>query len=267
MVARQMPAKETPAPPSPGRLADVWFRAWRRALTRAFRGAGSVWRAAARALGTASAGVLRSARGTAVEVGDALSAAPRGIGRTWRRAVSAIARVVAPVRRWRTARATAEDAVRFWTRPATFGDLSAGAADRVGALGFRLSLLGLGASVAVGLWRTGGWRPAAGAAITTTVWAFARLGVLVWLAPGDRRTRVVVAAVWAASLAPFGLGLTEGLRLVALAASAVLCLGALRGIGVPEKDVRSMVGWSFGGQAAVTLGGLAVRALLALVLA
>lgn len=212
MVARQMPAKETTAPPPAGRLAHVWFL-------------------------------------------------------TWRRALSEIARVLSPARRWKTARSTVTDATRFWARPGTFSGLSPTAADRVAVLGMRLFLIGLGASVALGLWRTGGWRSAAGGALTAAVWTFARLGVLLWLVPGDRRLRVVVTAVWAASLAPFGLAVTEGLRLGALAASAALCLGTLRGVGLPERDVRTMVGWSFGGQAVVTLGGLAARALLALVLA
>ncbi|MGB4593406.1 MAG: hypothetical protein WBI63_06485, partial [Coriobacteriia bacterium] len=162
MVARQMPAKETTAPPPAGRLAHVWFLTWRRALTRAINGIDSTVRAVRGAVGTASAGILRRARTTAAEVDGALSAAPRGVGRAWRRALSEIARVLSPARRWKTARSTVTDATRFWARPGTFSGLSPTAADRVAVLGMRLFLIGLGASVALGLWRTGGWRSAAG---------------------------------------------------------------------------------------------------------
>ncbi len=74
----------------------------------------------------------------------------------------------------------------------------------------------------------------------------------------------MTAAAWSVSLLPYLLGATEELRIVALGASALLCLGALKGAGLRSADARTMVGWAFGGQAGVLTfgwlisGGLAI---------
>lgn len=266
MVARDMPPTETPRAPRSRRTPHALFLAWRRALTRVVRSTSGVAGRAGGALSSAWRRVEPALSQAAQEAGDGIAAVPRDIGHAWRRAVSAVARVVAPARRWAAAKSLTLDAMRVWRRPAAWGELQPAAADRIAALGLRLFVAGIAASVGVGMWRAGSWRPAAGAAITTVAWAAARLLVMLALRPRGDRVRALTIAAWAASLAPFALGVTEGLRFAALAASAVWCAGALAASGLPARDARTMTAWAFGGQAGVTLGGLALRALLALVL-
>lgn len=267
MVARRIPPTESATAPRTARLVATWFTSWRRLLTRLRDRGRAVARVTTAGARSASSHTVDSLRKAADVVGRSLGATTGGIGRAWRRTVTATARGLAPARRWASVKTTARDAITFYRSPSSFGGLSAPAADRVASLGVRFFLLGLGIAVGVGLWRTGTWRPSAGGALTAAVWALARLGVLLWLGPSDKRMRRVVVAIWAASLAPFALGATEGLRYVALAASAVLWFGAARSVDIPEVDARTMVAWGFGGQAAVMLGSVVLRALLALAFA
>ncbi|MHB8966330.1 MAG: hypothetical protein ACYC52_10225 [Coriobacteriia bacterium] len=265
MVARHMPPTESATALRQGRFVRTWFVQWRRILTRVRDGMITASSAVTAGLKAARKRIAHRLRAAADIAGRGVSGAVGGIGHGWRRALTMAARGLAPARRWATVRATATDALEFYRSPGSFGTLSASAADRIAALGLRLFLLGLGLAVGLGLWRTGTWRPSAGGALTATMWALARLGVMLWLAPRNGRVQRVVIAAWAASLAPFVVGMTEGLRYIALAASAALCLGALGGTRVPQRDARTMVVWAFGGQATVMVGGIAARALLALV--
>lgn len=154
---------------------------------------------------------------------------------------------------------TTGDAVRFLRRPKTLGSLDATSVDRIAALGVRALLFGSLLRIAVG-WLTSRMVGVSGAqTIGMLAWAAVRLAILVVLAPAGRVERVRAYAAWAVSLVPFALGATEGLRFLALAASAWLCLDALQSLGESRRTARTMVLWSFGGQAGVVALGWLVR--------
>ncbi|MDO8949561.1 MAG: hypothetical protein Q8S43_10305 [Actinomycetota bacterium] len=184
----------------------------------------------------------------------------------WRRAVTRSAAVLRPRERIASIRRTLVDASMVIARPATFGLLDATRGDRVAALGFRAFLLGSAGTIALGWTTAGSPGVAVASALTSALWAGARLAILVALAPRGNRARMITVAVWCVSLLPYLIGLTEGLRLVALAGSAFICLGALSGAGLQARIVRTMTAWAFGGQVGVLLlgwllrGGLAVLA-------
>ncbi len=102
-------------------------------------------------------------------------------------------------------------------------------------------------------------------AVTMTLWALARLAILVALSDRDPRARQTAQAAWSISLVPFAMGATPALRVLALAAGATLAHVALRSRGVPSSRATGMVLWAFGGQLAVTATALIVLGSVVLV--
>ncbi len=154
---------------------------------------------------------------------------------------------------------TVRDSVRVLREPGVLGGLDPAAIDRVASLGVRALLLGATASFFTG-WITDG---ALGLSVARSAgalaWAGVRLAILITLVAGDRRSSLRVYAAWAVSLVPFVFGATEGLRFLALGASAWLCLGALEGLGIRPQRSRTAVVWAFGGQAGVVAIGWLLR--------
>lgn len=272
MVARAVPAQSDRPVERPGSTARL-FTTWRVLLTRTGR---LLVRAVQGTLGGLSRGGANVTSLVARESRHAVSASREGFGLIgdslgwlftgWRRAVTRSAAVLRPRERIASIRRTLVDASMVLARPATFGLLDATRGDRVAALGFRAFLLGSAGTIALGWTTAGSPGVAVASALTSALWAGARLAILVALAPRGNRARMITVAVWCVSLLPHLIGLTEGLRLVALAGSAFICLGALSGAGLQARIVRTMTAWAFGGQVGVLLlgwllrGGLAVLA-------
>ncbi|HEY3316945.1 MAG TPA: hypothetical protein VGK50_00765 [Coriobacteriia bacterium] len=89
------------------------------------------------------------------------------------------------------------------------------------------------------------------AVVWTLGWAGLRLGILRLAAPRTSPGRV--RAAWAAGLLPAAFGVTDVLRVLALAASAWLTLGALEGGGVPRREARRAAAVAFGAEAAAAV--------------
>ncbi len=97
------------------------------------------------------------------------------------------------------------------------------------------------------------------------LWAGARFIIIAMLMPRGAITRTRLSIVFLSGLLPYAFGATWLLRMVALGGSALLTRRGLLGAGVSARDVRVTVGWSFGGQAAILVGGWLVRAVIALI--
>ncbi|KAF0207334.1 MAG: hypothetical protein FD171_1835 [Actinobacteria bacterium] len=274
MVARPVPThSDQPAArtSAPARL----FTTWRVLLTRVGRGIAlevqaalnGLRRGASRTTNLVAQGsrrAMRDSREGLGLIGDSLAWLFNG----WRRVVTRTAATLRPQERLASTRRTLTDAIMLIKQPASFGLLDASRADRLAALGFRSYLLGSAGAIAIGWTTAGSPGVAIASALTSALWAGARLAILVALAPRGNRARMITVAVWCASLLPYLIGATEGLRFVALAGSAFICLGALRGVGVQAPTARTMTAWAYGGQVGVSLlgwllrGGLAVLASL-----
>jgi len=272
MVAR---AEQTHSDPPatltgvPGRL----FMTWRVLLTRFGRmlaGSRSDVTTRARHVASALGDRVRAStdrasvvtRGGVDEVADSVVWLFNG----WRRALTRVLSKAQPRARIASVRSTFTDAVAVLVRPESFGSLDATRADRLAALGLRALVVGSILGVVIGRSGARFTGPAIAAAATGLLWAVARLAILLALAPRDRRQRTLTVAVWGFSLLPYLIGVTDGLRLVALAVSAFICFGALRGAGLKHPTVRRMTLWAFGGQVGISavgwllLGGLALLA-------
>jgi len=270
MVARAVPTHSDP-PAAPTGTARRLFMAWRVVLTRfgrrLARSGGAV---AARARRVASDAADRARTGT-----DRAAVVSReGVGEVadsvvwlfngWRRALTRVCTMIRPRARIASVRSTLVDAVAVLVRPESFGSLNATRADRLAALGLRAMIAGSMAGMVIGRSGTRFTGPAIAAAATGALWAVARLAILLALAPRNRRQRTLTATVWSVSLLPYLFGVTDGLRLVALAVSAFICYGALRGVGLRDSTVRTMTLWAFGGQVGVSAVGWLLRGGLAM---
>lgn len=123
-------------------------------------------------------------------------------------------------------------------------------------------LLAIGTSLAAFVtWHSGAGAVAAVAdGARLIVWAGARLAVMRLAATGELRTRpAAVGVAWSGGLMPLALAATPYLHAVALVASAALTWRALRAGGGTKREVWSMVGAAFGGQAAVEVVAWMVR--------
>jgi hypothetical protein len=122
--------------------------------------------------------------------------------------------------------------------------------------------LAAGAAVTALLTLRGGMGPLAAAtdAAWLVVWAAARYAIM-RLASGEtlRARPSWLAVAWAGGLIPLVLAVTPLLRAAALVASAALTWRALRAAGVPAREATVVVGWGFGGQAAVEIVAWIVR--------
>ena len=92
------------------------------------------------------------------------------------------------------------------------------------------------------------------------VWAAARYAVM-RLASGDvmRKRPSAVMVAWAGGLFPLIFAATPALHAAALVVSAALTWRALCAEGAPTREASLMVGWGFGGQAAVEVVAWVVR--------
>lgn len=103
------------------------------------------------------------------------------------------------------------------------------------------------------------------AAAGEVLWASMRFIIIALLMPRGVISRSRLSVAFLAGLLPYALGITWLLRLIALGASASLTHRGLVGAGVSRDDTRVVIGWAFGGQAAVLATGWLVRAVVALV--
>jgi hypothetical protein len=177
----------------------------------------------------------------------------------WKRVLARVGTALSPAEPLKRIVTVLRDAARFVRVPETLGDVESASANRVAALGIGALFVGALAGVAVGRFTSGSLGVPTTQALGMLIWAGARLAILMALAPrgADPRRRTYTA--WAVSLIPFALGATEGLRLVALLASAWLCLRALESLDESPQTAKTMVLWAFGGQVAVVALGWLLR--------
>jgi hypothetical protein len=135
------------------------------------------------------------------------------------------------------------------------------------AFGVRALLAGLLASAALTLLGGGALPAALGPVLTESLWAAGRIAVCALLVPASALPRERLLAACLAGLAPYALGLTFGLRALALVLSAAATHRFLRAAGLAGPATRTAVAWAFGGQAAVVVFGIALRGGLAAILA
>lgn len=268
MVARATPTESDASAASSSTVRRL-FTTWRivltkfaRALVAAFE---SVTRGARRVAGARGTLVRATPnRGQRVVGGGEVGASLAWLFNGWRRLVSRAVSFIRPRERFAAVRAVCVDAYIVLANPASFGSIDASRADKLVALGLRAFVLGSAASIVIGMTASGGPGSSIASVLNGVLWAAARLAILLALAPRDRRSRMLTAAVWSASLLPYLLGVTDGLRWVALGASAFVCYGALLGAGLRRETVRTMTAWAFGGQAGVLAAGWLLRGVLAL---
>lgn len=200
----------------------------------------------------------------------ALGSVPTGLFAVWRRAIAAVASW--PVRagrgaisltrswasQWRATLRYHQDADRPWE--------SVGATGRevAAALGLRAFVFGLIALAMLTASARNEWGPGAVVAAGEILWAGMRFIIIALLMPRGVIDRSRLSVAFLAGLLPYAFGVTWLLRLVALGASASLTHRGLVGAGVSRDDTRVVIGWAFGGQAAVLAGGWLVRAIVAL---
>lgn len=200
-----------------------------------------------------------------------LHVVPTGLFAAWRRMVSSIAGVVPRVvndarsagrtwiGQWRRVREYHLHAFEPWT-VATVADRETAAAVGTRAFIFGVVVAGIVTATSSGL-----LGPAVVTTGTEVLWAGARFIIIAMLMPRGAITRSRLSIAFLAGLLPYAFGATWLLRMVALGGSALLTRRGLLGAGVSARDVRVTVGWSFGGQAAILVGGWLVRAVIALV--
>lgn len=130
-------------------------------------------------------------------------------------------------------------------------------------LGPRALLAGALLAGAYALSTGGSMRDALAPGAVETLWAFGRVAILVLVIPVSGLPRGRLIAAYAAGLTPYLFGITTSLRLIALAASALITLAGLVGAGLPVNGARRAIGVAFGGQAGVVVFGWLVRAAIA----
>lgn len=200
----------------------------------------------------------------------ALSTVTSGFFAIWRRMIGVIAswppraaRTIIKVARswssqWRDARSYHQNATRPWGTP--------GSRDReaAAALGIRAFVFGMIALAIVTASAHNGWGSGAIAIASEVLWVGMRFIIIALLMPQRAISRSRLSTAFLAGLLPYAFGFSWLLRLIALGASAVLTGRGLIGAGVPRRDSRVVIGWAFGGQAAVLASGWIVRAVVAL---
>lgn len=196
---------------------------------------------------------------------------PSGLFTAWRRTIGAVASWPSRLSRF------AASALRAWLshwsdalvyhRQAAEAWTSAGTDQRraAAALGLRAFIFGMIALAIVTASTGTGWGPGLVAAASEVLWAAMRFIIMALVMPRGVIGRARLSSAFLAGLLPYALGVTWLLRLGALGASAMLTHRGLVGAGVPRRDARLAIGWSFGGQAAVLAGGWLIRAIIALV--
>lgn len=196
---------------------------------------------------------------------------PSGLFATWRRAIATVAswplrlgrRAASLVRswtsQWRSALQYHREAGSPWEAA---GSKNRGAA---AALGLRAFVFGLIALAILTASTRNSWGPGVVAAAGEVLWASMRFIIIALLMPRGVISRSRLSVAFLAGLLPYALGITWLLRLIALGASASLTHRGLVGAGVSRDDTRVVIGWAFGGQAAVLATGWLVRAVVALV--
>ncbi len=207
-------------------------------IERAYRGA----RGFARGVFAVWRGWLTTARDDGVAAEEA--------GRTERRMWWA---------QWPTIRRYLTDPLGAWM------SRDAAAVATAAAFGPRAAAAGVAFTCAVVLGTGGTLRGVAATALVEALWALGRYAILRIVVQPRPRYRRRLTAAYLAGLIPMALGVTDGLRLIALAGSAVLTMRGLRGAGFRPRATRTAIGWAFGGHAAtIALGWLTgVVALLA----
>lgn len=132
------------------------------------------------------------------------------------------------------------------------------------AIGVRAFVFGvtLAALSAAGL--RDSWLAAIAVLAEQLLWASARFIIIALVSPRGALDRPCLATAFMAGLVPFAAGVTPTLRILALAASALLTYRGLQGAGLRPGEARTAIAWSFGGQAAVAVLGWVLRALVAL---
>ncbi len=201
----------------------------------------------------------------------AVGSLPAGLFAAWRRtiagAVSLVRRVGPGVRaianawvhQWSLLRTYHASSALPWD---TTDDVARRVATAVGLRAFIFGLIATGISTATS---TSLWLPVAVGVGSQVLWAGARFIILALLMPKGAISRARLSTAYLAALLPYAVAATWLLQLVALAVSSVLTYRGLTGAGVPERDVRTATAWAFGGQAAITIGGWAARALVVLI--
>lgn len=160
---------------------------------------------------------------------------------------------------WRRAIAYNRDPASAWLDP---DDRTRNAAAALGLRGFVFGMLITAVLVYV---EKGIWTAAAISVISEVLWASARFMIIALLMRPGSIDRPRLSTVYLAGLLPYLFGVTAGMRLVALALSALLTYRGLAAAGVRTRDVRTSTGWAFGGQVGAVALGWAIRAIVALI--
>ena len=199
-----------------------------------------------------------------------LRAVPTGLFAAWRRIVGSFAglfpRIVRGARsavqhwigQWKRVRSYHLHAAEPWT------DATAVERETAAAVGTRAFLFGLAAAGILAATSRGLPGPAVVTVAAEVLWAGVRFIIIAMLMPRGVIGRARLSVAFLAGLLPYALGATWLLRMIALAGSAALTHRGLLGAGVAEGDARITIGWSFGGQAAILVGGWLLRAVIAL---
>jgi hypothetical protein len=184
-----------------------------------------------------------------------------GVFGQWRAVVSRVLRAIASSPLWTGAGVWLADVSRFVVRPAEVM-CSDDARPRLLVSRTGYACLAVGAVVTALLTLSGGTGPIAAAtdAAWLVVWAAARFAVM-HLASGEvlRARASSLRVAWAGGLIPLAVAVTPLLHAAALVASAALTWRALRASGAPQREATAVVGWGFGGQAAVEVLAWIVR--------
>jgi hypothetical protein len=199
-----------------------------------------------------------------------LRSLPSGLFAAWRRVIASIASVFP--RLGRSAHAAAITWVAQWKRtgdyhrhsPEPWTDDGRLARQAAAALGVRAFVFGMVVAAIATAASRGLWGPAVATAGSEVLWASMRFIIVALLMPAGTIDRSRLSIAYLAGLLPYAFGATWLLRLLALGFSGLLTARGLLGAGVPRRHVRTVIGWSFGGQAAVIGGELVLRAIVAL---
>lgn len=193
-----------------------------------------------------------------------------GVAAVWMRLLSALARAVQGlgcaltryIRAWRSRSLAARD---YFLDPDDVWLHQDGVAiSAAAAVGLRLFVVGMLATVGLALATGGVGRVAVITSGIEAVWAAARYAILVALVPSTALPRARLTAAYLAGLAPFAVGATALLRTAALIASGLLTFRGLTAAGLRRRTAAGAAVFAFGGQMGVVALGWLLRAAIAL---
>jgi hypothetical protein len=184
-----------------------------------------------------------------------------GVFGQWRAVVSRVLRAIVSSPLRTGAGVWLADVWRFVGRPAEVMSSDDPHPRRlVSRTGYACLVIGAAATALVTL--GGGLGPLAAAtdAAWLVLWAAARYAVMS-LASGEvlRSRASSLRVAWAGGLIPLAFAVTPLLHASALVASAALTWRAVRAASASAREATAVVGWSFGGQAAVAVLAWIVR--------